>query len=319
MTLKTALLAGVAALGLALPVAAQDAFPEKMIQFVTPYPPGGSHSLHAGIITTAAEPHFGQSLVSVIRAGGGGVVGATEVLQAPADGYTLLFGDPTINSLRPMVEDLPYEAADFVPVARINYSPAIFVAPAGGPFTTMAEMVAYAEENPGDLIYSSDNLNGWTYTVFELLKARSGTDMTGVEYGGGGPAIARLLGGETMAYAGDISVVGEHVASGDLVAMCVTDTVRLEALPEVPTCPEAGYDVVFQFWRGVMAPAGTPPEVVAKLSDSFEALMADEGFLRLIGRIGSSIQFAGHEEFAALWAEELEAMTAVAAAAGAAQ
>jgi len=319
MTLRTLLLAGLAAVSVGAPALAQDAFPSQQIQFVTPYPPGGSHSLHAGIITTAAEPHFGVSLVSVIRAGGGGAVGATEVANADPDGYTLLFGDPTINSLRPQVEDLPYTTEDFVPVARINYSPAIFVARADSPFSTLEEMVAFAQANPGELVYSSDNLNGWTYTVFELLKARSGVDMTGVEYGGGGPAVARLLGGETMAYAGDISVVGEHIESGDLVPLCVTDTERMAALPDVPTCPEAGHDVVFQFWRGVLAPAGTPPEAVARLSDGFEALMEDEGFLRLIGRIGSSIQFADHEAFAELWAQELDAMRAVAETTGAAQ
>lgn len=319
MILRALLLTTAATAGAALPAMAQDAFPERPIEFVTPYPPGGSHSLHAGIITTAAEPHFGASLISVIRSGGGGAVGATEVANADADGYTLLFGDPTINSLRPQVEDLAYGIDDFVPVARINYSPAIFVARADSPFSTLEEMVSYAEDNPGDLIYSSDNLNGWTYTVFELLKARSGADMTGVEYGGGGPAVARLLGGETMAYAGDISVVGEHIESGDLVPLCVTDTVRLEALPDVPTCPEAGHDVVFQFWRGVLAPAGTPPEVVAQLSDSFEALMADEGFLRLIGRIGSSIQFADHEAFAELWESEVAAMQDIARMTGAAE
>jgi len=313
MKLYATLMATVLTAVTVTPVAAQSVTFDEPIRFVTPYPPGGSHSLHAGIITTAAEPHFGQSLISVIRAGGGGVVGATEVAKAPADGYTLLFGDPTINSLRPQVENLAYDTDDFIPVARINYSPAIFVARADAPFATMGEMVAYATENPGDLVYSSDNLNGWTYTVFELLKARSGAEMTGVDYGGGGPAVARLLGGETMAYAGDISVVGDHIASGDLMPLCVTDTVRIEALPDVPTCPEAGQDVVFQFWRGVLAPAGTPEDVVAALSDGFEALMEDEGFLRLIGRIGSSIQFADHEEFGELLSAEIAAMADVAA------
>lgn len=311
MTRKTILLALGATL-LAGPVLAE--FPDQPIRFITPYPPGGSHSLHAGIITTAAEPHFGQSLISVIRAGGGGAVGATEVANAPADGYTLLFGDPTINSLRPQVEDLPYTVEDFVPVARINYSPAIFVVRTDSTFESMADLVSFAEENPGDLVYSSDNVNGWTYTVFELLKARTGTDMLGVEFGGGGPAVSQLLGGNTMAYAGDISVVGEHIAAGTLRPLCVTNTERLAALPDVPACPEAGYDVVFQFWRGVMAPAGTPPEIVAQLSDSFAALMGDEGFLRLISTINSTISFAGHEEFAELWAGELAAMAEIAAA-----
>ena len=296
-----------------VPLAAQD-FPTQPIRFVTPYPPGGSHSLHAGIITTAAEPHFGELLISVIRSGGGGAVGATEVANAPADGYTLLFGDPTINSLRPQVENLPYDVDSFVPVARINYSPAIFVVRSDGPFLTMDEMIAYAQENPSELLYSSDNLNGWTYTVFELLKIATETDMQGVEFGGGGPAVAQLLGGNTMAYAGDISVVGEHIASGALTPLCVTDFERIEALPDVPACPEIGYDVVFQFWRGVMAPAGTPDDVVAKLSDNFAALVEDPGFLRLIGTINSTVAFAGHQEFAELWAAELADMADIAAA-----
>ena len=323
MTTTKALLTRSAALALvgagtaaALPALADD-FPSQQIEFVTPYPPGGSHSLHAGIITTAAEEFFGVSLVSTTRDGGGGAVGATEVAGATPDGYTLLFGDPTINSLRPQVEDLAYDVDSFVPVARINYSPAVFVAAADGPFQTIAEMVDYAEENPGDLVYSSDNVNGWTYTIFELLKARTGVDMTGVEYGGGGPAVTRLLGGDTMAYAGDISVVGDHIEDGALVPLCVTDDERMEALPDVPTCTEEGFDVVFQFWRGVMAPAGTPEEVVASLSDSFAALVEDDGFQNLIGQINSTIDFADHEEFAELWEQELADMAEIAELAGA--
>ncbi len=307
-----------AAASILAPAAIAEDFPSAQIRFVTPYPPGGSHSLHAGIITTAAEEFFGVSLVSVTRDGGGGAVGAAEVARADPDGYTLLFGDPTINSLRPQVEDLAYEIDDFVPVARINYSPAIFVVRADGGYESMADLVAHAEENPGELIYSSDNVNGWTYTIFELLKARTGIDMTGVEYGGGGPAVTRLLGGDTMAYAGDISVVGEHIESGDLLALCVTDDERMQALPDVPTCTEEGFEVIFQFWRGVMAPAGTPPEVIAALSDSFEALVEDDGFLRLISTINSSIRFVGHEAFKELWEGELADMAAIAEAAGAA-
>lgn len=310
---RTAVIAFAAAGALAGAAAAQaDDFPNKPIRFVTPYPPGGSHSLHAGIITTAAERHFGQPLISVIRDGGGGVVGTTEVAQSEPDGYTLLFGDPTINSLRPQVENLPFTTDSFVPVARINYAPAIFVVRSDGPFKTMDEMIAWAKEHPGELIYSSDNKNGWTYTVFELLKARTGANMRGVEFGGGGPAVSQLLGGNTMAYAGDISVVGEHIQSGNLIPLCVTDHQSMEALPDVPACPDIGYDVVFQFWRGVLAPAGTPKEIVAKLSDSFEKLMADEGFQRLIRTINSTIAFADHEEFARLWAKEIEDMKLIA-------
>lgn len=289
-------------------VASDDPLPDEPIRFVTPYPAGGSHSLHAGIITAVGEDFMGRPLVSVIRGGGGGAVAAAEVARSTPDGSMLLFGDPTINSLRPQVEDLPYEMDDFVPVARINYSPAIFVTTPDQPFDSIGGMVDYAAENPDELVYSSDNRNGFTYTVFELLKTNADVEMRGVELGGGGPAVTQLLGGNTMAYAGDPSVVGEHVVSGALIALCVTDTERHPDFEEVPTCQEEGFDVVFQFWRGVMAPKDTPEEVIAALSDGFERMTQDEGFLRLINQIGSGIQFLGYQEFGELLKQEQEAL-----------
>jgi len=309
--ISSILFAGLSASGIAVAESIED-FPSKPIRFVTPYPPGGSHSLHAGIITTVAEPYFGQPMISVIRSGGGGVVGAANVAEADPDGYTLLFGDPTINSLRPQVEKLPFEIDDFVPVARINYSPAVFVARADAPFSTMEEMVQFARDNPDDLIYSSDNVNGWTYTVFELLKVKTGTTMRGVEFGGGGPAITNLLGGNTMAYAGAPSVVADHVESGALKALCVTDNKPWPTMSDVKPCPELGYDVVFQFWRGVLVPAKTPQPIIDKLSAGFAELVKDKGFLRLISSINSKVDFADHETFSKLFAKEVEDMAAIA-------
>ncbi len=302
-TKKLFFVAVTAALSVGASAAMAD-FPDKPITFVTPYPPGGSHSLHAGIITTVAEPYFGQPMISVIRKGGGGAVGAAGVLKAPADGYTLLFGDPTINSLRPQVEELPYGTDDFKAVARINYSPAVFVARADAPFKDLKSMIGFAKANPGKLVHSNDNKNGFTYTVFEMLKYKSGTDMKGIIYGGGGPAIAKILGGETMAYAGAPSVVAEHIKSGKLVGICTTDFEPWPSLQDVPTCKSLGTDIIFHFWRGVVVPKDTPEPVVAKLSEGFEKLVKDKGFLRLIGKINSRVDFLGYEEFDVLLKKE---------------
>lgn len=281
-------------------------FPDQPLRFVTPYPPGGSHSLHAGIITTVAEPYFGQPMISVIRAGGGGAVAAAEIAQGEADGYTILFGDPTINSLRPQVESLPYNTEDFVPVARINYSPAVFIASADAPFDDLEGMIAYAEENPGKLVYSSDNKNGFTYVAFEMLKLKTGTKMKGIDFGGGGPAIAQVLGGNTMAYAGDPSVVGDHIEAGTVKAICATDYERWETLPDVPTCKELGVDVIWHFWRGALVKKGTPEDRIKRLSDGFADLVKDEGFIRLIGKINSRVDFLDAEKFGQLLAREQE-------------
>lgn len=292
--------------------AVAQGFPDKPVRFVTPYPPGGSHSLHAGVITSLAEAHLGQPLISVIRGGGGGAVAASEIIAGPADGYTLLFGDPTINSLRPQIEDLSYKVDDFIPIARINYSPAVFVAGKDAPFDDLKGMVEYAKANPNKLVYSSDNVNGYTYVAFELLKNVSGTEMKGIQFGGGGPAIAQLIGGHTMAYAGDPALVVDHITSGKVKPICVTDLERHPTVPDVPTCKEAGQDVVWQYWRGVLVKKGTPDEAVNKLRESFKKIVEDEGFQRLIASIRSSIGYLDGPEFAELLKKEQASLKAMA-------
>ena len=310
--MKRLLLSALAAVALAGSAGAQE-FPDKPVRFVTPYAPGGSHSLHAGVITSLAEAHLGQPLISVIRPGGGGAVAASEIVAGPADGYVLLFGDPTINSLRPQIEELSYEVDDFVPIARINYSPAVFVAGADAPFSDLNGMVEYAKANPNKLVYSSDNVNGFTYVAFELLKKASGTEMKGIQFGGGGPAIAQVIGGHTMAYAGDPALVVDHITSGKVKPICVTDIERHPTVPDVPTCQEAGQDVVWQFWRGVLVKKGTPPEAVDKLRAAFKAIAEDEGFKRLISSIRSSINYLDGPEFAVLLEREQADLKAMAA------
>lgn len=298
MTLMTSrrLLAATALAGLATLANAQT-FPDKPVRLIVPYPPGGSHSLHAGAISTAAEAHFGQPMISVVRAGGGGSIAATEVSRGEADGYTVLFGDPTINSLRPQTEKLAYSAEDFVAIARINYSPAVFVVAADAPYSDLSGMVAWSKANPGKFIYSSDNVNGFTYVAFEMLKVAAGADMKGITFGGGGPALAQLLGGHTMAYAGDPALLADHIAAKKVKPICATDTQRYPTLPEVPTCKEAGHDIVWQFWRGALVKKGTPPERIAKLRESFDKLAKDEGFGRMIKGINSRVDYLSGEAF----------------------
>ncbi len=295
---------GALAAGMPLAARAQGAFPDKPIRLVTPYPPGGATSLHAAIITAVAEPFLGQPMISVLRPGGGGVTGTTEVTRSPADGYTLLFGDPTINSLRPQVENLPFKVDDLVPVCRINFAPVIFVCKPDAPFQDLAGLVAWAKANPNRLVYSSDNVNGLTFTAFEMLKKGAGITARGVEFGGGGPAITNLLGGTTMAYAGLPAVVGEHIESGRLKALAVTAPERLARFPNVPTAAEAGTPITWLFWLGILAPKGTPADRIQHLSDGFGKLVQDQGFLTLIGRINSSIQFLDHKAFATELARE---------------
>ena len=289
----------------AMPALAQSSdFPNQPLKLVIPYPPGGALSVLGAVVTTSAEQHFGQPMISLVRAGGGGATGSALVAQSPADGYTLLLGEPTIISLRPQVEKLPYKTDDFVPIARLTKAPIMFVAAGSAPFSDLKGMIAYAKANPNKLVYSSDNKNGWTYTAFELLKKATGTEMKGIEFGGGGPAITNVLGGNTMAYAGDPSILVDHIKSGKLKALCVADTVRYEPVKDVPTCKEAGADVEWGLWIGVLAKKGTPADRLEKLRASFAALSKDEAFLRILARTNTTLAYMDGEQFAKFVADE---------------
>lgn len=283
-------------------IAHADEFPSQPLRLIIPYPPGGAASLNGGVIATTAEAYFGQPMIPTIRAGGGGIAGAAFVLSEPADGHTVFLGDVTINSLRPLVEEgIDYEPEDFIPIARFTLDPLIFVASPDAPFSTINEMVEFARENPDEFVHSSDNVNGWTYVAFKALEAETGVDMRGIEFGGGGPAVANVLGGNTMAYAGVSAVVGEHVQGGSLVPLCAAGTERVSTLPEIPTCQEEGLDVVWQVWLGALVHKDTPDDRVERLRQGFDELVEDEGLLRLLDRINTDLKYLSGKE----WTEEL--------------
>jgi len=283
-------------------------FPNQPVKLVIPYPPGGALSVTGAVVATSAEEHLGQPMLSLIRGGGGGAVGATYVATSKPDGYTLLLGDPSINVIRPELEDLAYEADDFTPIARITNSPFVFVANNDAPFKTMPELVSYAEEHPGEVVYSSDNVNGWTYTAFEILKRTAGIDMRGVEFDGGGPAVTNVLGGNTLVYAGVPSVVQDHIDSGSLTALCVSDQQRYEGLPEVPTCSEEGVDINWGAWIGVFAPSNTPEENIKKLRTAFKELSKDDGFNVLMDRINADFDYLDQPEFQQMLDADIKAV-----------
>lgn len=288
--------------GISAEIAHAQEFPDQPLRLIIPYPPGGAASLNGGVIATSAEHYFGQPMIPTIRAGGGGIAGAEFVLSEPADGHTIFLGDVTINSLRPLVEEgIQYEPDDFIPIARFTLDPLIFVASPDAPFSTIGEMVEFARDNPDEFVHSSDNVNGWTYVAFKALEAETGLDMRGIEFGGGGPAVANVLGGNTMAYAGVSAVVGEHVQGGTLVPLCATGTERVVTLPDIPTCQEEGFDVVWQVWLGALVHKDTPGDRVARLREAFGELVEDEGLLRLMDRINTDLKYLDGEE----WEQEL--------------
>ena len=265
---------------LALAVAAQaagQAFPGKPIRLVVPFPPGGAVDFYARVVQQPLAEALGQTVVIDNRAGASGMVGAELVAKSAPDGYTLLIGNIASLAINVGIyPKMPYDPLkDFTPVVRtvdVNY---VLVVHPSVPARTVAELVAYAKANPGRLSYGSAGSGSLPHLSTELFKAQTGIDMVHVPYKGGGPMVTDLLGGSVQVVIGDQANLMPHVATGRLRALAVATPKRSPNAPELPTIAEsgvAGFDATA--WQGVVGPAGMPADVVTRLNEAFNKVMA---------------------------------------------
>ncbi|HEU5321650.1 MAG TPA: tripartite tricarboxylate transporter substrate binding protein [Methylomirabilota bacterium] len=296
------------------PAAAQD-FPAKPIELVLPFGPGGSHDLTARAVASVAHQYLGQPLLVVLKPGGGGAVGSQHVIRAKPDGYTLLFGGTGPNTLFALVQKAPIGPDQFQPVARINYSPTVLAARTEAPFRSLREMVDYAKKNPGKVNFANTGPWGAGDVPMRMIAKAAGIEYNNIPHDGGGPALLAVLGGHADATFGFTAQLLPQIAAGKVRALAVTDAKRLTTLKDVPTAKEEGVDVTFTMWRSVLAPRGTPPEVVAKLEAAFRRMSEDKSFLALIKQLGDEVQFQGAKEFEATWRAEWDAAGKIVAAA----
>jgi len=269
-----ALLVMVAAAVLAVPAAAQD-YPNRPIKFVVPYPPGGGTDVVARIVNEPLATELGQPIIIDNRGGAAGNLGTDIVAKAPADGYTVLFtlSSHTINPK--LYEKLPFDVEhDFVPVSLVALIPQILVVNPSVPITSVKELIAYAKANPGKLNYASVGIGSPGHIAGELFKLKTGIDMVHVPYKGGGPAVVDTIGGQVQLLFVSMPAAWQHVKSGRLRALAVTSAKRSVTAPDVPTIAESGVpDFVVDSWYGALAPAKTPPAVVAKLTAAFTKVL----------------------------------------------
>ena len=270
-----ATLAVLAAL-LAPTLAAAQAFPSRPIRLIVPFPPGGATDAYSRIVQARWSEALGQNIVIENRAGAGGMIGAELVVKAPADGHTLLIGNIAALAMNVGVySKMPYDPAkDFAPVLRtvdVNY--ALVVHPAV-PAKTLTEFIAHAKANPGKLSYGSAGAGSAPHLATELLKQRAGIDILHVPYKGGGPMVADLLGGQIQLGIGDQANLMPQVKAGKLRVLGVGSLRRSPNYPDVPTLAEAGLPgFEAGAWQGLVAPAGTPPEVVRRLNETLTRVM----------------------------------------------
>jgi tripartite-type tricarboxylate transporter receptor subunit TctC len=275
--LRKALL--VAALfAVALAAVAQDSeYPDRPIRFVVPYPPGGGTDVIARIVQEPFQALLGQPIVIENRGGAAGSIGTDVVAKSLPNGYTVLFtlSSHTINpSIYPK---LPFDTAkDFEPVGMVASLPQILVANPDFPANTVAELIALAKSKPGELSFASVGNGSPGHLAGELLKLRTGTQMTHIPYRGGGPAVVDVLGGQVPLLWVSIPAAAQFVKSGKLKALAVSTRKRSEAFPDVPTMQEAGVpDFEVDSWYAMFVPVKTPRPVIDKLNRAINSVVRD--------------------------------------------
>jgi tripartite-type tricarboxylate transporter receptor subunit TctC len=273
----------IAALGASAAVA-QD-YPSRPITLVVPFPPGGSTTIVARIVADKMSEALGQSIVVDNRGGAGGTVGSRAVAKSAADGYTILLGYTGTLAIGPtLYGNVGYEPrTDFEPIGRIATAPNTLVVHPSLPVHSVPELIAYAKANPGKLNYGSAGIGTVSHVCGEYFATAAGIKITHVPYKGTGPAIIDLLGGHIpMAFA-PVPATHENATSGKLRMLAVTSAVRSTLLPDVPTIAETalpGFEAVLRY--GLVAPAGTPRAIIAKLNTALNtALTSDDVRARL--------------------------------------
>ncbi|MCG3268071.1 tripartite tricarboxylate transporter substrate binding protein [Yoonia sp. I 8.24] len=270
--------------------AAYAEYPEKPITMVIPFGAGGSHDLNARVITSVIPTYLNQAMIVRLTPGAGGQKGTQEVANAPADGYTLLFTHNYVDMLQQYVENVPYDPlTDFIPIARVNYAPMGVVVRADSPFETFEDLIAAAEAEPGSIDLShSGNWGAFFVPAAQIMQAR-GVQFNLVPYQGGGPALQALLSGDSDVTMGFPSTLSGQIEAGDIRILATAGAERM--FDDVPTFAEVGVEGDIGFMHRVLvAPAGTPDEVVATLTDAFAQLIEDQTFTRMMGRLNETIE-----------------------------
>jgi tripartite-type tricarboxylate transporter receptor subunit TctC len=278
--LRRGLCAAAAAAAL-LPALAWAAYPDKPIRMIVPYPPGGATDVIGRIVAQRLSTALGQQVIIDNRGGAGGNIGADAVAKAKPDGYTILMGAMTSHSTMARLErgKLPYDLQkDLTAVQVVGYVPLVFVVHPSVPVQNFGQLVSYAKSNPGKLTYASSGAGAPQRMAAEMFRLQAGADMIHVPYKGSGPAMNDLVGGQVLMMAETVPAALQQVKAGKLRALAVTTPQRISMLPEVPTVAEAGwkdFDVTSTF--GVLVPAGTPADIVARLNGEIGKVMQDAG------------------------------------------
>jgi len=291
---------------LALATVAQAGnYPDRPVTVVVPYSAGGPTDVLGRLLTDALSGILGQNFLVENRPGAATQIGATYVSSASNDGYTLLIANTTTLSLNPSLRsDLTYSVSDFEPIALVAKIPIGFAVRADLPAYSIDEFRAFALESGEELTYGSAGTGSNSQMVTALMNRELGIEMLEIPYQGTSPALVDLVGGHVDGLVDAMGTLAPMHHAGQIRILGNFDTERNPAVPEVPTFIEQGYDIAAFTWNAVVAPAGTPPEVVERLNAALEEVVNDPGFRQRLVEVGFSPMFSTPEELSAYIVEE---------------
>jgi tripartite-type tricarboxylate transporter receptor subunit TctC len=302
---------GVAALTAAasLMAHAQTAYPNKPIKLIVPFPPGGSVDITSRGLAQKLSEQLGQQVVVENRAGAGGNIGMDALAKSAPDGYTIGMGALSTHAVNPsLYPKMPFDAQkDFAPISLVVVTPNVLVVnPTQIPANDVAGVIDFAKKNPGKVNCASGSNGSAGHLACELFKIATGAQITHVPYKGGAPATADLLGGQVQMMFDNMANASPHVKAGKIKAFAVTTPTRSALAPDLPTMAQAGVkDFDVYTWWGLFAPAGTPPEIVKRLSAEVNKALAAPDLKEKWLASGAEPSPTTPDAFAAFIAKEL--------------
>jgi tripartite-type tricarboxylate transporter receptor subunit TctC len=299
-------LAGLALISGGQPARALD-YPTRPVHWIVGYPAGGTTDILARLVGQYLSEKLGQQFIIDNRAGAGNNIGTELVVNAPADGYTLLLVNPANAINTTLYEKLPFDfTRDIAPVAGIIRVPNVMEVNPDVPARTVAEFIAYAKANPGKINMASSGSGTSVHVSGELFKMMAGVDMLHVPYRGAAPALTDLMGGQVQILFDNLPSSIEYIKAGKLRALGVTTATRSEAMPDVPTVADTvpGYEA--SAWFGLGVPKGTPPEIVDKLNQTINAGLADPKLKARLVDLGGIMLAGSPADFGKIISAETE-------------
>jgi tripartite-type tricarboxylate transporter receptor subunit TctC len=289
------------------PLAAQD-YPNRPISIIVPAAPGGTNDINARQVAQALTKILGQSVTVINRPGAGGAIGTAYVANSKPDGYTLIMPLATASAI-PVADQLfgrkpSFSMEQLTSIALISADPNLLGTRVDAPWKGLKDLVADAQKNPGRIAYGTSGNYGPSHFMTEMFAHAAGIKLHHVAYGGGGPAVIALLGGEVSLAPVTPAQAMPHVQAGKIRVLASGGTKRIASLPDVPTFRELGYDMQYHLWVGMFAPAGTPASVLTTLRDAVRQAAQSQEFVQALAKVKVELAYMDAPEFEKFWRDD---------------